>query len=220
VYCPSCGADNAGDGASCANCGRGLPGRIAAERAPLPPLAPSPSDFAHARDEVARGERHRRTLSTSTVVMAALGAVALLGFATRAALPAYQSYAIRSQIDEGLVLAAPYQAAVVAEWVSSGHSFAGIRSGSITSEVERQGRYVEAVDVVSGAIVITYGRSAHTSLQGRVLTIVPTLDAARRSVDWQCGRGPAAEGFEAIFEEPSRLTDVPDDYLPAACRRP
>jgi hypothetical protein len=220
VYCPSCGANNVGDDASCTTCGRPLSSPLRAPDEAAPFGARSPESHARSRPpEVAHRERQPRPLATSTVVVAALGAIALLAFATRAAIPAYQSYTIRLQIDEGLDLAAPYKAAVVAEWESSGHDFADMRSGSIVPELSRDGKYVAAVDVVSGAIVITYGRSAHASLQGRVLTIVPTLDAARRSVDWQCGRGSATDGFEAIFEEPARFTDVPDEYLPASCRR-
>ena len=39
--------------------------------------------------------------------------------------------------------------------------------------LETQGDYVESIDVVSGAIVITYGAAAHQTLQGLTLTIVP-----------------------------------------------
>ena len=104
-------------------------------------------------------------------------------------------------------------------WQSSGHDFANIDSASIGTDLKRRGKYVKSIDVVSGAIVITYGGEAHAALRGRTLTIVPALDAAAQSVEWQCGRGAAPEGFEPIFEEPGRLTDVPDDYLPASCRR-
>ena len=33
------------------------------------------------------------------------------------------------------------------------------------------------------------------------------------------GYGIAPAGFEAIFDTPSRLTDVPEEYLPPECRR-
>ena len=100
---------------------------------------------------------------------------------------------------------------------TSGHDFSGIYSGSTGSGLEKRGKYV-SVDIVAGAIVITFGGAADSALQRRTLTIVPALDAAARVVEWQCGRGAALAGFESIFEEPARLTDVPDDYLPSGCR--
>jgi type IV pilus assembly protein PilA len=152
------------------------------------------------------------------VVAGGLTAIVLTGLSTRVAIPAYRAYAVRAQITEGLELATPYKAAVVAAWESSGHDFKGIHSRSIGTELAKHGTFVEAVDIVSGAIVITYGASADPALQKRTLTIVPALDAMAQLVEWQCGRGPAPDGFESIFEAPSRLTDVPDEYLPSGCR--
>ena len=107
---------------------------------------------------------------------------------------------------------------VVAPWEAPGHDFSNVIFDSTGTSLEGRSKYVTSVEVVSGAIVITYGGEAHAPLRGRSLTIVPALDAEAQSVEWQCGRGTAPVGFEPIFEEPARLTDVPDDYLSAACR--
>jgi type IV pilus assembly protein PilA len=134
------------------------------------------------------------------------------------AIPSYRDYTIRRQIAEGLKLAAPYKDAVAAAWRGNGQRFADIDADSFRPVLERAGKYVRSVDVVSGAIVITYGNSASAPLRGRSLTLVPALSPAK-AVEWQCGYAAAPAGYEAIFDTPSRLTDVPEDYLPPECRR-
>jgi type IV pilus assembly protein PilA len=203
MYCPSCGASNAEYGATCSSCGRRLPAAS--------PAVPTQPRGARAVDVGAAP-------SGSGWRFAAYAALPVIGIFGLAAIPAYRDFAIRAQISEGLELAAPHEAAVVAAWESSGHDFAGIYSGPIDSDLEKRGKYVTSVDIVAGAIVITYGGAVDSALQRRTLTIVPALDESAQSVEWQCGRGPAPEGFVSIFEEPARLTDVPDLYLPSDCR--
>jgi type IV pilus assembly protein PilA len=135
-----------------------------------------------------------------------------------AALPSYRNYAIRRQIAEGLRLAAPYEDAVAAAWRSNGRRFADIDAASFRPPLARVGNYVRSVDVVSGAIVITYGDRSSAPLRGRSLTIVPAV-SAHEAIEWQCAYAEAPPGFEAIFDTPSRLTDVPEEYLPSECRR-
>jgi hypothetical protein len=200
MYCPSCGASNAEHGAACVSCGRPL----------TTASTGTPRDQKRVEEGVAPGISWLRF-----AVYASLPVIGILGIA---AVPAYRDFAIRLQISEGLELAAPHKAAVVAAWEASAHEFADIDSGSTGSGLKRRGKYVQSVDIVGGAIVVTYGGAADASLQRRTLTIVPALDAAALSVEWQCGRGAAPAGFEPIFEEPARLTDVPDEYLPSDCR--
>ncbi len=194
MYCPSCGASNAEYGASCASCGR-----------PLPGTRPAPG--------------RRAPFGARWLVVTVFAAAMVLTIAlARVAIPSYLEYTIREQVAEGVELANAHKVAIVAAWKSAGHDFSNISSGSVGRKLERHGKYVESVDVVSGAIVVTYGGEAHARLRGRTLTIVPALDAEARSVEWQCGRGTAPAGFEPIFGEPARLTDVPDEYLSASCR--
>jgi type IV pilus assembly protein PilA len=154
----------------------------------------------------------------AAVFVAALVALVSLGVLAAVAIPAYRDYTIRAQISEGLRLAAPYKDAVVAAWRSNGQRFADIRAESFGPVLEHSGKHVRSVDVVSGAIVITYGEAASAALRGRSLTIVPALND-EDAVAWQCGHAAAPAGFEPIFDAPSRLTDVPEEYLPSGCRR-
>jgi type IV pilus assembly protein PilA len=219
MYCPSCGASNVEYGATCVSCARPLPAapsggetssRDASSLSGTTPSSVQPRAARTPESGAAGGVSGRR--------FAAYASLPLIGALAVAAIPGYRDFAVRSQISEGIELAAPHKAAVVAAWRSSGRDFASIYSASAGSDLVKRGKYVKSVDIVAGAVVITYGGAADSALQRRTLTIVPALDASARSVEWQCGRGAAPEGFESIFEEPARLTDVPDDYLPPDCR--
>jgi type IV pilus assembly protein PilA len=157
-------------------------------------------------------------MSPRARLVALIALLAALSLCVIAALPAYRDYATRREVAEGLQLAMPYKNAVAAVWRSNGQRFADIDADSFRPLLERAGKYVRSVDVVSGAIVITYGRGASAPLRGRSLTIVPAL-SANRAIEWQCGYGAAPPGFEAIFDTPSRFTDVPEEHLPLECRR-
>jgi type IV pilus assembly protein PilA len=158
-------------------------------------------------------------LTTWLAALGAFGAVALVAQAARIFVPAYRHYAIRAQVAEGLELAEPFQRLVRTEWLSR-RAFADLHSDATYPPLVRRSTYVDDVAIASGAVVITFGSAAQSDLAARTLTLVPALDVTGDRMEWQCGRGVAPEGYEAIFVEPARLTDVPDGYLPEGCRQP
>jgi uncharacterized RDD family membrane protein YckC/Tfp pilus assembly major pilin PilA len=133
------------------------------------------------------------------------------------ALPAYQEYAIRAQVTEGLTIASGYRAAIETAWRNSPRDFADLTSDSVAVGLPRAGRYVESIEVVSGMIVITYGAAANGTLAGSVLTMVPALDSQRR-LAWACGYGQPPAGFQTVFEGHSGYTDIEQRFVPSSCR--
>jgi uncharacterized RDD family membrane protein YckC len=161
------------------------------------------------------GARRKPTWLVATISAAA--SVPLLGVLAAIALPAYQDYAIRAQISEGLALASGYRAAIEAAWRNAPRDFVDVTSDSVGVGLPQRGRYVESIEVVSGMIVITYGGDANGAVRGSVLAIVPALDS-NRSLGWACGYGPPPAGFEVVFENPASYTDIDERYIPSACR--
>lgn len=151
--------------------------------------------------------------------IAAAAAVPLAAVVAALGLPAYQNYTIRAQVTEGLALAAPYRAAVEAAWREAPREFAELDAEAVDLEPSARGRYVESVDLVSGMIVIRYGSAANEAIAGRVLALVPALDASD-ALGWACGYGAPPAGFEVVFEGHTTYTDVPSRHLPSACRDP
>ena len=159
----------------------------------------------------------RRRPAWLVVAVSAVASVPLLGAVAAVALPAYQDYAIRAQVTEGLDLARGYRAAIEAAWRNSPREFADLTSDAVAAGLPHAGRYVESIEIVSGMIVISYGGAANESLAGSVLAIVPALDR-QRTLGWACGYGPAPAGFETVFEGHAGYTDIDQRYIPSLCR--
>lgn len=153
--------------------------------------------------------------------------VAIIAILAAIALPAYQDYTIRSQVAEGLTLAADVKAAVAEQIANTGEwpvdeTALGIDTGA------KRGKYVGAVAVDLGTINITYagsasGGEANARIDGLVLSIKPRL-SLNNDVVWVCGR--AADIQDSVEEDAADTAsgenitddDLLDKYLPAACR--
>ena len=144
--------------------------------------------------------------------------VAIIGILAAIAIPAYQDYTIRSQVTEGLNLAAPAKASVAEVYANRGafpntNSEAGI--GSSASIV---GKYVTSVNVGgggSGVITITYGNQANTKINGNTLIMTPGT-SQNGDVAWICGDHDTPTG---ISEHTSPASgSLGQKYRPQVCR--
>ena len=152
-------------------------------------------------------------------LVSAVACVPLVLVAAGMALPAYEDRTIRAQVLEGVDLANDYRAAIEGDWRNSPRGFVDITSDSLGAGLPQRGRYVEAIEVVSGMIVITYGAEANDAIAGSVLAIVPALDS-QRALAWACGYGQPPAGYEVVYENPGSYTDIDEVYIPSACRSP
>jgi uncharacterized RDD family membrane protein YckC len=152
-------------------------------------------------------------------LVSAVASVPLVLVVAGMALPAYEDRTIRAQVQEGVDLANDYRAAIESGWRNSPRDFADITSDSLGAGLPQRGRYVEAIEVVSGMIVITYGAEANDAIAGSVLAIVPALDS-QRALAWACGYGQPPAGYEVVYENPGSYTDVDEVYIPSGCRSP
>lgn len=144
--------------------------------------------------------------------------VAIIGILAAIAIPAYQDYTIRAQVSEGMNLAAAAKAAVAETFLNRGEAPANrTQAGMTANAADTEGKYVQSVDVASGAIVITYGNDAHTRIAGNVLTLNPYA-SGDDSVVWQCGLASAPGGLSVITNAVAGNTNVEQQYLPSACR--
>lgn len=148
--------------------------------------------------------------------------VAIIGILAAIAIPAYQDYTIRSQVTEGLSLAADLKAAVAEEVANSGawpltEVALGIVEGS------KVGKYVSDVDVDTGTITITYGGQANAAIATETLSLKPYL-SANGDVAWVCGNAPAPAGTVEADPEGTNSganntsAGLLNKYMPASCR--
>ncbi|MEM8984824.1 MAG: pilin [Pseudomonadota bacterium] len=155
--------------------------------------------------------------------------VAIIGILAAIAIPAYQDYTIRSQVSEGMSLAAAAKSAVAETFLNDGTPPAlRVNAGMTPNATDTSGKYVISVAVANGTITVTYGNEANAQIVNQTLTLTP-YESPDLSVTWRCGNaqqpantqllgfaGNAATGagVVAAYVAPT----VANQYLPSACR--
>jgi type IV pilus assembly protein PilA len=126
--------------------------------------------------------------------------VAIIAILAAIAIPAYQDYTIRSQVSEGLSLAAGPKSAVSEFYSNRGVFPASNASAGVAAATSITGQYVTQVAVgANGVITVTYGNKANTKIAGNTLLMTPTDEGG--STKWTCSS-----------------TAIDNKYLPTACR--
>jgi uncharacterized RDD family membrane protein YckC/Tfp pilus assembly major pilin PilA len=150
------------------------------------------------------------------LLVVAVGLLPVTGMLAAIAIPAYQDYLIRSQVSEGLMAAATYKAAV-AEAAASSKYWEDITTKSLGLESAASWKYLESIEVVAGAVVLTFSDAANSNIAGGQLVLVPGLSEGDVVV-WVCGYAPAPTGVELSIDEHEQYTSVAPKYLPSVCR--
>jgi type IV pilus assembly protein PilA len=152
--------------------------------------------------------------------------VAIIGILAAIAIPAYQDYTVRSQVTEGLSLAAAVQTGVSESFANTGiwpadNTAAGGDNASLPG-----GKYVGSVTVTTGTIDIKYGTNgvygtqANANINAKHLFMQPTL-SGNNDVVWNCGLKVATVvGQPTGTASPDAVagTSVLAKYLPQSCR--
>ncbi|MFO0452920.1 MAG: pilin [Pseudomonadota bacterium] len=171
----------------------------------------------------------RKQLQKGFTLIELMIVVAIIGILAAIAIPAYQDYTIRSQVSEGLTLAAAARTAVSEAFTDNGTAPATrLEAGMTENATDTSGNYVTEVAVDNGTITITYGNEANAAINGGTLVLTP-YQTADRSVVWRCGAAPepAGEGVEPLGTDTEQTAEyaagsISDDgnnqFLPAACR--
>lgn len=121
------------------------------------------------------------------------------GILAAIAIPAYQDYTVRAQVDQGIAQTSRTRA-LVAEYIG--------KRGALPEDNHALGlpepdaihaRYVSSVRVSGGKVMVTFGNQANAGIQGGHIVLAPMGNATK--LDWQCSS-----------------PDIRDDYLPNRCR--
>jgi type IV pilus assembly protein PilA len=146
--------------------------------------------------------------------------VAIIGILAAIAIPAYQDYTIRSQVTEGLNLAAPAKASVAEVYANRGEFPSTNSEAGIGGSTQISGKYVTSVTSVglsgSGIITITYGKQANTKINGKTLIMTPGT-SVNGDVAWVCGDHDTPSGI-SIPGGTTNAGDLEQKYRPQVCR--
>jgi Tfp pilus assembly major pilin PilA len=153
------------------------------------------------------------TAPTSGIWIFPLVLVPLLGFLAAIAIPAYQDYTIRTQVNEGFLLTSQIKSAVVKKYVSTKSWPVSIEGLNLSQPMS--GEHVAALAVDHGTVSVTYGNRADSLIAGHTLSFRPSLTDTG-AIMWTCGHASRTENSDTEIG-PNR-TDVKPQFLPPECR--
>jgi type IV pilus assembly protein PilA len=134
--------------------------------------------------------------------------VAIIAILAAIAIPQYQNYLIRTQVSEGMNLADGAKTAVAEFYNNTGRWPKDNSSVGLPAPGSVSGKYVASVTVfgksVNGKIQAIFGKEANAKLTTASTYVVLSPVDNAGSISWNCKSGAG--------------TNVPDQYLPTACR--
>jgi len=165
----------------------------------------------HIRASTTYGASSGFTLMEMMVVVSVIAILALL------AVPGFQDQIVRDQIGKALPLADIATQPISAWWAARRSLPRDNSSIGLPAADRVVNNYVSSVQVVDGAVHVTFGHRAHGQIQGKVLTLRPAVveDAPVVPVTWVCGY---AEAPQVMTVKGENRTDVPANFLPFICR--
>lgn len=145
------------------------------------------------------------------------GPMFFFGILAAIAVPAYQDYTIRSQVTEGLNLAGAVKAATAEYYLTTGKWPASLKAAGF--DRTPRGKYVGAVTIKNGIVVIRYGAQANGLISGLRLTLRPTITTtAPEDVVWSCGYSQDPGDDPESGPAAPHATTIAQKYLPRSCR--
>jgi len=144
--------------------------------------------------------------------------VAIIGILAAIAIPAYQDYLIRSQVTEGLNMAAAAKAGVSEYYATKGVFPASNTQAGMGSATTIQGKYVKSVTISGGGVKVAFGGSAvNKVLVTKTLGLQPGA-SKNGDVIWKCGTSTDPSGWVSSQTGTAASTSIPGKYLPSSCR--
>jgi type IV pilus assembly protein PilA len=125
--------------------------------------------------------------------------IAILGILMAIAIPAYQDYAVRAKVSEGINLAGAAKLGVAETYSSTGVMPGNNASAGVPAATSISGKYVQQVSVGSGGLIAITYTGAEPKISGKILQLSPSTSAG--AVKWKC-----------------KNNTVDTKYVPAECR--
>ncbi len=159
--------------------------------------------------------------------------IAIIGILAALALPAYQTYSIRTRVTEGLILAEGLKSSIGSEVTS--FNDLEIVVGTWNAKADGKGltsKYVDSIqgDIKTGTITINYNRETTSLPAGRTILLTPWVrtdetgmplpqaltEGKKGVVDWACTSASNLTATKRNITAP--VSTLPSQYALAECR--
>lgn len=123
--------------------------------------------------------------------------VTIVGILTALAVPAYQDYAIRAQVAEGISLTSGLKVSMNEYYDNYGVFPSSANDLGISSST---GSFIESTSITpnTGEISATFSSGANKAIVGKVISLVPK-ETIKENLEWSCE------------------SNIPSKYLPSSC---
>ena len=145
--------------------------------------------------------------------------VTIIGILASLAISAYQTYTVRSQVAEGISMAAGAKAPVIDAYNNDGEAPDGrTEAGMSPDATDTRGKYVASVDIIGGRVEVRFGNDAHAEIMNDTVSFTPYTSAGGSFV-WRCGFAPAPANANLLPNGDAHQPPTVDSrYLPSTCR--
>jgi type IV pilus assembly protein PilA len=146
-----------------------------------------------------------------SIVLAVIAILALM------AIPALQDNALKRQVKEGLAIADLAKKGVQGAYSAAGDMPADNKAAGIPEHDKIVSSFVKDVNVVAGAVTLTFGNSASKAIEDKKVTIRPAVVPGEPLVPiaWLCHSTAVPKNMEVRGKDE---TDIPFKWLPIECR--
>lgn len=143
-----------------------------------------------------------------------LAVVAILG---AMAIPGLHDTTLKKQVKEGMALGDVAKKGIQESWTATGDLPKDNEAAGVPPRDKIIGTLVKDVKVEKGAITLTYGNNASSTLHGLKLTLRPAVvkDQPPVPIAWLCHTADVPGGMDARGHDE---TDIPAKWLPLECR--
>ncbi len=155
--------------------------------------------------------RHGFSMLEMVIVLAVISILALM------AVPSMFDSTIRQQVQDGAALSNVAKVGVMTAYALTNEMPANNEAAGVPLADKIVGNYITRVEVVDGAVTLTFGNSVNSSIKGKKLTFRPAVvkDSPTVPIAWLCNTAAVPNGM-TVFG--ANRTDIPAKWLPISCR--